>query len=176
MRPLLQILTVFVIACWSASCTPDRGCTETTADNYDPEAKEDDGTCIPARDKMIGNYTYNRFWTDVFLEVEDNDAGYFQITEANTADNAFNMFLNGNQIVQGAVTANAIAIEAFQDEALYFGIPFTQTFTGGGNWLVADSVDMSFTLTTQVPVDVQGNPPQLITVPFTYYYYCTKVD
>ncbi len=174
MRTLLLLMAAIGTFCWLTSCTPERGCTEATADNFNASAEEDDGTCIPARDKMIGNYTYNRYWTDVYTETDERDAGTFQVTEANTAGNAFNMFINGDQIVQGAVTANNIAIEPFSMQGTFFGLPFTQNFSGGGTWLVADTVDMTFTLTTQVPVDVQNN--QLVTVPFTYYYYCTKVD
>lgn len=126
---------------------------------------------------MIGNYTYTRFWVEPVTEAEGMDMGSFQVSEANTADNAFNMFLNGNEIIQGAVSANNIAIENFTKEGTWFGINYPQPFTGSGQWLVSDSVDFTFSLTTMLPVDITtGTPPQLIKEPLTYHYYCTKVD
>lgn len=52
---LLVAVTVF------ASCSDDepdtvRGCTDSTAENYNPDAVESDGSCIYSRDKFIGKY------------------------------------------------------------------------------------------------------------------------
>jgi hypothetical protein len=68
-----------LLSVWA--CTPNRGCNELTADNFDQAAEEDDGTCIPSRDKMIGNFTYTRVWTDVILEIDSLDVGTIDITE-----------------------------------------------------------------------------------------------
>lgn len=174
MKALSTLAGLIVMVIWFSSCTPGRGCTEMTADNYDPEAKQDDGTCIPARDKMIGNYTYTRIWTDVFTEVETYDVGSFQVTEANTAGNAFNMFLNGNQIIQGSVSALNISIENFSEADTFYGFPYTFAFTGQGKWQLTDTVDMTYNLTTQFPIDYVNG--QFVKVPLTYYYYCQKVD
>lgn len=105
------------------------------------------------------------------------DNGSFQVTEANTGNNAFNMFLNGDEIIQGSISAMNISIEPYTKEGTWFGLSFTQSYTGSGNWLTADTVDMSFSVTTLIPVDITtGNPPQLIKEPLTYHYYCTKID
>lgn len=40
-------------------CDPRRGCTDPYSDNYDPEAGEDDDTCIPTRMKFVGEYDCN---------------------------------------------------------------------------------------------------------------------
>lgn len=43
----------------STGCDPKRGCTDTLADNFDPEAKQDDDTCVPTREKFVGEYEAN---------------------------------------------------------------------------------------------------------------------
>ena len=35
---------------------PVQGCTDPNAENYDASAEEDDGSCVLARDKFVGNY------------------------------------------------------------------------------------------------------------------------
>ncbi len=45
-----------LIVAFSTSCEKKRGCTNQYADNYDPEAKQDDDTCIPTRLKFVGEY------------------------------------------------------------------------------------------------------------------------
>lgn len=169
-----SLSSILLICCWS--CTPNRGCTERTADNYDINADKDDGTCIPARDKMIGDYTYYRFFTDVILLYDSVDAGTIQLTEANTAANAFNMNLNGNLVLQGSVSALDIIMEQHVFVETFFGFPFNRTYTGSGQWVAPDTIDFTFQMVTQVPMWDGGNPPSVITVPQTYYYYCTKVQ
>ncbi len=39
------------------SCGKQRGCNSFGADNYDPDALIDDGSCIETRDKFLGTYT-----------------------------------------------------------------------------------------------------------------------
>lgn len=42
-----------------SGCDPNRGCTDPYSDNFDPEATEDDDTCIPTRLKFVGDYDCN---------------------------------------------------------------------------------------------------------------------
>ena len=168
------LLAAILVSSWA--CTPNRGCIEETADNYDQAAEEDDGTCIPSRDKMIGNYTYTRIWTDVILEVDSTDFGSIAITEKNTAANAFNMNVNaGGLILFGSTRAYAIAIQQFSQEEFFFGQSFNRSYSGSGTWLEADSVDFTLNIVTQVPMWDGATPPNIITVPQTYNYYCTKI-
>ncbi len=53
----LGVATVFVAGLATFSGCAKKGCTDTTADNYDVDATEDDASCIPARDKFLGTYT-----------------------------------------------------------------------------------------------------------------------
>jgi hypothetical protein len=163
-----------LLSVWA--CTPNRGCNELTADNFDQAAEEDDGTCIPSRDKMIGNFTYTRVWTDVILEIDSLDVGTIDITEKSTAGNEFNMNVNaGGLILFGSTQAYTITMRQFSEEDFFFGLPFNRSYSGSGTWLEADSVDFTFNIVTQVPMLDGATPPGIVTVPQTYNYYCTQV-
>jgi hypothetical protein len=163
-----------LLSVWA--CTPNRGCNELTADNFDQAAEEDDGTCIASRDKMIGNFTYTRAWTDVILQTDSVDFGNIAITEKNTAGNAFNMNINaGGLILFGSTKAYAITIDQFSLTDTFFGQSFNRSYSGSGTWLEADSVDFTFNVVTQVPMWDGATPPGIVTVPQTYNYYCTQV-
>lgn len=157
-KPFLATLCVIAsIAIYS--CTPNRGCTEQTADNYDLNAEEDDGTCVPARDKLIGNFTYTTIWTDVVTANDTIAQGVIQVTEANTAHNAFNMNFDGNLFLQGSIAQENILFEYHT-----FG---TSTYSGTGTWLQNDSVDAVLSITHNNPLLPTGQP---------FAYYCTKVQ
>jgi hypothetical protein len=47
------LLTIGLI---STSCNEKRGCTDQYSDNYDPQASQDDDTCIPTTEKFEGEY------------------------------------------------------------------------------------------------------------------------
>lgn len=40
----------------SSSCDKQGGCTDPSAENFDPAAEVEDGTCTPQREKFIGVY------------------------------------------------------------------------------------------------------------------------
>lgn len=167
----LTLLTSVLV--FASACTPNRGCIEPTADNYDQAAEENDGTCIPSRDKMIGTFTYTRVWTDVLLEKDTADVGALAITEGNTAINAFNMNLNQGQLILfGNTSAYTITFIQKSETDTFAGQSYDRTYYGSGTWLDADTVDFQFTLNTQVPtLDGSNN---VVTIPQTYNYYCTK--
>lgn len=53
----LSLLAVFTLLGITALTSCQKGgCTVEQSDNYDPEAKKDDGSCIPWRNKFIGTY------------------------------------------------------------------------------------------------------------------------
>ncbi len=58
-RKFETILICLLAALTIVGCVKKRGCTDAYADNYDPEAKQDDDTCEPTRDKFIGTFLSN---------------------------------------------------------------------------------------------------------------------
>lgn len=50
----LFLAAAFVFAL--SGCLEKRGCTDVNSDNYDPNASQDDDTCIPTVEKFLGNY------------------------------------------------------------------------------------------------------------------------
>lgn len=59
-KKLLPLFAVVgVLSLLHSGCDPRRGCTDPYSDNYDPEAGEDDDTCIPTRMKFVGEYDCN---------------------------------------------------------------------------------------------------------------------
>jgi len=71
MRKNLFPLAIFVLgaAFIQTGCDKPRGCTDVYSDNYDPEATEDDDTCVPTRMKFIGDYdargtSYGMIWEE----------------------------------------------------------------------------------------------------------------
>lgn len=53
---ILLIFSISFVMMLSSGCAVE-GCTDPMSDNFDPEATEDDGTCIPWRDKFVAQYT-----------------------------------------------------------------------------------------------------------------------
>jgi hypothetical protein len=154
-------------------CLPKAGCTDHTAENYDPEAEAWDGSCIPSRDKLIGNYTYTRIWTDVVSTNDTVSFGNLAITESSTANNAFVLNLDGQYVLRGVIAAFDIVLDPYAKEETYQGFQFTRTYNGTGAWLKSDTVDAVLSITGKVPV-VSGTPPALTDYNQLYKYYLTK--
>jgi hypothetical protein len=50
---------VILPAILHTGCDPTRGCTDIYSDNFNPDATEDDDTCVPTRLKFVGDYDAN---------------------------------------------------------------------------------------------------------------------
>ena len=60
MRKNLLIFLFSATTCiLSVGCMEQRGCTDVNSDNYDPEATQDDDTCVPTREKFLGDFEAN---------------------------------------------------------------------------------------------------------------------
>jgi hypothetical protein len=164
-----------------------------TADNYNINAEKDDGTCISAREKLIGDYTYTR----VFIDVRDTtnteviDFGTCRISQANTNYNDFVLNLNGQVVLHGSVDADEFSLEdLIINEDISFShtyqefepdlfvdtlLLFSRTYAGQGYWLTNDSVDSWLVLTNPWYAIDTGHPPVLFPIPQEFNYYLTKV-
>jgi hypothetical protein len=54
----ILILGLTMTMALSTGCAVD-GCTNPNAENYDPDATNDDGSCVLAREKFLGQYNVN---------------------------------------------------------------------------------------------------------------------
>ena len=52
------ILSAFTMVA-SVGCMEKRGCTDVNSDNFDSEATQDDDTCVPTREKFLGDFEAN---------------------------------------------------------------------------------------------------------------------
>lgn len=174
MRKAYLLIASIVSLTVMNGCLPKAGCTDHTAENYDPEAEEWDGSCIPSRDKMIGNFRYTRKWTDIVTTRDTVSFGTMQITESSTANNAFVMNVDGQTVLRGVIAAFDIVLDPYSKQETYEGFPFTRTITGSGQWLKNDTVDAVLNITAKVPV-VSGSPPALTDYLQPYNYYLKKL-
>lgn len=55
----MTVLALFVLSGTSLVSCKKEGCTNEKSDNYDPDAKEDDNSCILWREKLVGKYNGN---------------------------------------------------------------------------------------------------------------------
>lgn len=126
------LLAVFSFALPQYGCSPERGCTDPNADNYDPEAGEDDDTCIPTNLKFLGEYDArgtSREEGDTALTSYDQIA----LTVTNeTAGDPLKLILGISNFDTEIYSLDAVIISQYR-----FNIPTKEigafTFFGSGN-------------------------------------------
>ncbi len=113
------IPALVVVACGMtivlSGCREETGCTNRKADNYNPDAVRDDGSCINARDKFLGVYRILHInWPDSFPNYLDGTPRYMVIAEDNLREVKDDIkFLNFGQdsiTVRALVDKNFITI------------------------------------------------------------------
>lgn len=77
------VAALFIGGLATFSGCAQKGCTDETADNYDADATEDDGTCIAARDKFLGQWLGTGCSeTETFTITPSSTAGKVLVTSA----------------------------------------------------------------------------------------------
>ena len=76
----LVLITGLALSTVISGCNEEVGCTNRRADNYNPDAVRDDGTCVNARDKFLGVYeALHICWPDTlkvvpnFMTIAEDD-------------------------------------------------------------------------------------------------------
>jgi hypothetical protein len=83
---VLALIGLLAVGTAFTGCRDEVGCTNRTADNYNPDAIRDDGSCVSARDKFLGVYSllhiqWNGNVRDSFPDAEDPTLRYMTIAE-----------------------------------------------------------------------------------------------
>ncbi len=139
----IAVVAILAVSTFGLSGCAKEGCTDPTADNFDAEAKDDDGSCIPARDKFLsqynvaescpsGNFTYTVNIvpsTTAADGVVINNFAELGVAISGTVSGSSLSIPNQNVTVQGlAVSINGTG--ALNGTLLI--INYTYNFAGGG--------------------------------------------
>lgn len=79
------------------SCKRDEGCTDPASENFDPDARRDDGSCISVTEKFLGTYNVE----------EECSSDYYSYTMSVTASSSddFGIIIANFGDFQKAITA-----------------------------------------------------------------------
>ena len=130
---------IFILATLLTSCAKTRGCTDKTADNYDITAQQDNGKCLAARDKFLGNYTASG--TIIYQPgyATTSTQGKLRISIPPIVDSLVQIEYNG-LVMKGVVKANKLTILPQN-----YG---SAMITGNGTYYkVAQQLDLKFSMT-----------------------------
>lgn len=103
LKTLLPVFAIFLfVAVFISSCGDDEvtGCTDSDAENYDPEATASSGDCTYARDKFLGDYL-GTFECPGLLALINSDSLEFSIQEGLNSDNKNEVIVSLKNIAGG---------------------------------------------------------------------------
>ena len=126
------ILCFFMFGClFSISSCSKKGCTNPKSDNYNPEARKDDGTCILWKDKFIGTFSGINNCTP---------GSSFDITVTGTADDSTLIIEDNNQTIFNAYASSEFEATIPEQSQTSNGQQFTISGTfslNGSNFTMA---------------------------------------
>ncbi|MEZ4771953.1 MAG: hypothetical protein R3D00_02145 [Bacteroidia bacterium] len=128
---LLLISSLSMMMTFTTSCATE-GCTDPNSDNYDVDAKKDDGSCIPSRDKFIGQYTVSESCPSGNYTFEIN------IVASASADNAIiiNNLGDLGAAVNATVSQSSVTIPNQNITASGFAVSVNGSGSINGNLLI----------------------------------------
>ncbi len=114
LQPLLLLVVLSSVSVLNG-CKEEVGCTERTADNYNPDAVRDDGSCINARDKFLGVYDILHIhWPDSFPNHQNQQMRLMTIAEDQLREEEDDVkilnFGEDSLTVRALVSKNALTI------------------------------------------------------------------
>lgn len=108
-------LVFFLSALLVTGCKKESGCTKFGTDNYNPDAVIDDGSCIEARDKFLGDFVVNSDCiSSVYTRTISATAQRYVVTLSNIADTlgSIDAHVAGTEItIEPQIIAENISIE-----------------------------------------------------------------
>jgi len=121
MKTLRNFTLLLAMAAITLTSCKKEGCTNEQSENYDSEAKKDDGTCVPWRNKFLGTYSA--------VENCTSGNGSYTLTVSESSAGAVNVILNIDGItISGTVSGNSITMP--NQTVIITGFSFT--FSGSG--------------------------------------------
>lgn len=146
---LKYLLALAVVMTIFTSCSDDEdgggttvvmGCTDSEAENYNPDATESDNNCVYSRDKFIGNYEGSMIFENLG-GLLNQDTLAFTITPGIASDNevlvgvtiqSIPVFLNGQAVGDSILVDDVYNLpDGGAINPLLTGMPVDVFFAGG---------------------------------------------
>jgi hypothetical protein len=137
----LLAIALLALLALTSGCAVE-GCTNPFSDNYNPEATEDDGSCVLAREKFLAQYSVTEACPS------GNYSFNMNIAASTTADDAviLNNLGDFGQAVNGTVSGTSITIPNQNISDQGFTISINGSGSINGNLLIINySYDFSGT-------------------------------
>ena len=138
----MRIGSLLLFTVFGFGCKQESGCTEFGSDNFNADAIVDDGSCIPARGKFLGNFQVSSdCFTSLYSTVISEEANDYEVTISNLADTLVD--------IKAEVFLKEITIE---NQVVGLGV----SIEGAGISISEDTISLSYRIR-----DVRGGTEQV---------------